>query len=208
MDIAICDYGIGNLRSAEKAFQHLGLDAHLTADPAILDQANKIVLPGVGSFGECVVNLRAKGFVEPLLRNIREGKPLLGICVGMQMLFESSEESPKVKGLGLLKGRVVRFQGGMFDQPGGLKVPQIGWNSLTFNAPKHALFSGIDEGAHVYFVHSFFARAAEDGDVLAWSDYGARFCCAAGRGNIMGAQFHPEKSQRVGLKILENFSRL
>jgi imidazole glycerol-phosphate synthase subunit HisH len=207
MDIAICDYGIGNLRSAEKAFQHIGLDAHLTSDPAMLDKAKKIVLPGVGAFGECVVNLQAKGFVEPLLRNVKAGKPLMGICVGMQMLFEASEESPEINGLGLLKGRVVRFKGAAYGQ-GALKVPQIGWNALTFKAPRHAMFKDLDEGSHVYFVHSFYAQPEDAAVALAWSEYGAKFCCAAGRGNVMGVQFHPEKSQRVGLKIIENFGKL
>jgi len=208
MDIAIIDYGIGNLRSAEKAFQHLGFDAHLTQDPAALAGAKKMVLPGVGAFGQCMSELRARGFVNALLREVAAGKPLLGICVGLQMLFESSEESPEEKGLGLLKGRVVRFNGAPFCGPNALKIPQIGWNSMTFPELRSSLFTGVGEGSHLYFVHSYHARPDEDSDVLAWSDYGARFCAAAGRRNVTGVQFHPEKSQAIGLNILNNFGKL
>ena len=212
MDIAIIDYGIGNLRSAEKAFQHLGFDAMLTRDPAALETAKKIVLPGVGNFGECVNSLHAYGFVEPLRAAVIAGKPLLGICVGLQMLFQGSEESPDVKGLGLLNGFVRRFSGSVFERNNAegvyLKIPQIGWNALEFSTPVHPLFSGMSPGSHVYFVHSFHAVPDGKSDVLAWSDYGGPFCAAAGRDNIMGVQFHPEKSQSVGLSILRNFGSL
>ncbi len=207
MDIAIIDYGVGNLRSAEKAFQHLGFDAALTTDPAALATARKIVLPGVGAFGECMERLREHGFVEPLLKEVRAGKPLLGICVGLQMLFDGSEESPGVSGLGLLKGEVRKFHGPAFERKGGLKVPQIGWNVLTYpdESRRHALFAGLAPGTHVYFVHSFYAQPDDQADVLAWSGYGGNFCASAGRANVMGVQFHPEKSQRAGLAILANF---
>lgn len=205
MDIAIIDYGIGNLRSAEKAFQHLGLDASLTQEPRELVGAKKIVLPGVGAFGQCMQALRGSGFVEPLLEAVAKGTPLLGICVGLQMLFEGSEESPEARGLGLLAGRVVKFQGAPFAGKDALKVPQIGWNSLEYAAPVHPLFRGLAPETHVYFVHSFFPRPASASDALAYSDYGGRFCCAAGRGNVAGVQFHPEKSQSAGLSILRNF---
>lgn len=204
MDIAIMDYGIGNLRSAEKAFQHLGFDAHLVQDPAALATAKKIVLPGVGAFGECMRNLESHGFVGPLRKEVANGKPLLGICVGLQMLFEGSEETPGVQGLGLLKGRVRKFAGQPFAGANALKVPQIGWNSLEVPR-EHLLFRELPAGSHVYFVHSFYAEAADPSDVLAWSQYGLRFCAAAGRGNIAGVQFHPEKSQTTGLQILRNF---
>ena len=204
MDIAIIDYGIGNLRSAEKAFQHLGFDAHLVSDPASLASAKKVVLPGVGAFGECMSNLESHGFVAPLRDAVTSGKPLLGICVGLQMLFEGSEESPGVKGLGLLKGRVRKFAGPQFEGGSALKVPQIGWNSLEV-AGNQPLFRGLTAGSHVYFVHSFYAEATDPADVLAWSEYGFRFCAAAGRGNIAGVQFHPEKSQNTGLQIIRNF---
>jgi glutamine amidotransferase len=204
MEIAIIDYGIGNLRSVEKAFQFLGFDALLTKDPAALRGAKKIVLPGVGAFGQCMSSVRACGFVEPLLAEVRAGKPLLGICVGLQMFFEGSEETPGVPGLGLLQGAVRRFRGAAFDGREALKVPQIGWNALEFPAA-HPLFAASAPSCYVYFVHSYYAQPADVGDVLAWSDYGGRFCAAAGRGNILGVQFHPEKSQSVGLTILKNF---
>jgi glutamine amidotransferase len=209
MDIAIIDYGVGNLRSAEKAFQHLGLDAALTRDPRDLKNARKLVLPGVGAFGECMERLAEHGFVEPLLAEVNAGKPLLGICVGLQMLFEGSEEAPGINGLGLLKGRVKRFRGAAFETKPALKVPQIGWNALSFPAerPVHRLFLGLPAGTHVYFVHSYFAAPDDSADVLAYSDYGGPFCASAGRGNIMGVQFHPEKSQRAGLALLANFGR-
>jgi glutamine amidotransferase len=208
MDIAIIDYDVGNLRSAEKAFQHLGFDAHLTQDPSELASAKKIVLPGVGAFGQCMQGLRSHGFVDPLLAAIKKGTPMIGICVGMQMLFEGSEESPNEKGLGLLKGKVVKFKGAPFSGPDALKIPQIGWNALSFPAKPHAIFAGLKANSHVYFVHSFHCAAANESDVLAWSDYGAQFCASAGRDNILGVQFHPEKSQTVGLGILKNFGNL
>jgi imidazole glycerol-phosphate synthase subunit HisH len=208
MDIAIIDYGIGNLRSAEKAFQHLGLDAHLVSDPAALKDAKKVVLPGVGAFGQCMAELRAHNFVVPLLEAVAEGKPLLGICVGLQMLFERSEESPDEKGLGLLKGSVVRFKGPAFEGGSALKVPEIGWNGLSFPSFRSPLFADLNTEDHVYFVHSYYAQPEDPNDVLAWSDYGGKFCASAGRAQVMGVQFHPEKSQRVGLKILGNFGKL
>ena len=208
MDIAVVDYGIGNLRSVEKALQHAGLDARLTQAPAELGQAGKIVLPGVGNFGECVKKLGERGFSEPLLAAVRAGTPLLGICVGLQMLFEGSEESPETPGLGLLKGFVRRFTGPAFTGQDALKIPQIGWNTLQFPARLNPLFSGIAPGSHVYFVHSYHACPAAQETVLAYSDYGGPFCAAAGSGNIMGTQFHPEKSQAVGLNILKNFGKM
>ena len=208
MDIAIIDYGIGNLRSAEKAFQYLGFDARLTHDPKDLANAGKLVLPGVGNFGECVANLASHGLVEPLLKAVKAGKPLLGICVGLQMLYEGSEESPAAKGLGLLKGFVHRFRGSAFEGPSALKVPQIGWNALEFPPKVHPLFAGVAPGSYVYFVHSYAVQPADESSVLAWSDYGSRFCAAAGQGNVIGTQFHPEKSQAVGLAMLNNFGKL
>lgn len=208
MDIAIIDYGIGNLRSAEKAFQHLGFDARLTQDPADLGRAKKLVLPGVGAFGQCMAALRARGFVEPLLEAVNGGLPLLGICVGLQMLFERSEESPEAEGLGILRGAIVRFSGSPFQGPDALKIPQIGWNALEFPSISHPLFAGVAAGSHVYFVHSFFPRPVDGNTALAWADYGGRFCCAAGKRNVAGVQFHPEKSQTIGLKILTNYGRM
>jgi len=208
MNIAIIDYGIGNLRSAEKAFQHLGFDAKLTQDPADLGRAKKLVLPGVGAFGQCLAALRARGFVEPLLQAVNAGVPLLGICVGLQMLFEGSEESPEAAGLGILRGSIMRFNGPAFQGPDALKIPQIGWNALELPSPAPPLFAGIAAGSRVYFVHSFFPKPADESAALAWVDYGGRFCCAAGKGNVAGVQFHPEKSQTIGLRILTNYGRM
>ena len=208
MDIAIIDYGIGNLRSAEKAFQHLGFDAQLTPDPAELGRARKLVLPGVGAFGQCMTALRARGFIAPLLEAVNAGVPLLGICVGLQMLFERSEESPEAAGLGILRGSIVRFKGPAFQGPDRLKIPQIGWNALELPSPARPLFAGVPAGSHVYFVHSFWPKPADESTALAWADYGGRFCCAAGKGNVAGVQFHPEKSQTIGLKILANYWRM
>ncbi|MFH0937992.1 MAG: imidazole glycerol phosphate synthase subunit HisH [Planctomycetota bacterium] len=208
MDIAIINYGIGNLRSVEKAFQFLGFDAHLTENPQDIADAGKLVLPGVGNFGECVTNLLSRGLVEPLLKAVKAGKPLLGICVGLQMLFEDSEEAPTVKGLGLLKGSVRRFRGNVFEGPQALKVPQIGWNELKFPVKIHPLFAGTMSDSYVYFVHSYAVYPTDESNALAWSDYGGQFCAAAGQGHVIGTQFHPEKSQAVGLRLLNNFGKM
>jgi len=200
--IAIVDYGIGNLRSVEKALQRVGAEARVTADPADLDAARGIVLPGVGAFGDGMAHLRARQLVDPVLRQVERQKPLLGICLGMQLLFEESDEMGLHRGLGILPGRVVRFP------DGELKVPHIGWNQLwrADSSPEMALLEGIPHGAHAYFVHSYYVAPEEPGDVLAWTDYGIEFAAVVGRGRIYGAQFHPEKSQDVGLRLLRNFA--
>lgn len=202
--IAIVDYGVGNLRSVQKALERVGATAVVSADPATLDAAQGIVLPGVGAFGDGMAQLRARYLVEPVLRQVGQGKPLLGICLGMQLLFDDSEEMGLHQGLGLLPGRVVRFP------EGELKVPHIGWNQLqqVSRRPEMALLEGIAEGAHAYFVHSYYVAPEEPGDILATTDYGLDFASVVGRGRIFGAQFHPEKSQDVGLRLLENFARL
>jgi glutamine amidotransferase len=200
--IAIVDYGIGNLRSVEKALQRVGATAMVTADPAVLDAAQGVVLPGVGAFGDGMAQLRARQLVDPVMRQVERRKPLLGICLGMQLLFEESDEMGLHRGLGLLPGRVVRFP------EGELKVPHIGWNQLwrADPCPEMALLEGIPHGAHAYFVHSYYAAPEESGDVLASTDYGFEFASVVGRGRIFGAQFHPEKSQDVGLRLLRNFA--
>ena len=200
--IAIVDYGIGNLRSVEKALLRVGAEARVTADPAMLDAARGIVLPGVGAFGDGMARLRARQLVDPVLHQVEKGKPLLGICLGMQLLFKESDEMGLHRGLGLLPGRVVRFP------EGELKVPHIGWNQLWQGSPcpEMALLEGIPRGAHAYFVHSYYAAPGESGDVLAKTDYGFEFASVVGRGRIFGAQFHPEKSQDVGLRLLGNFA--
>ncbi len=198
--IAIVDYGVGNLRSVQKALERVGATAIVTDDPAALDAAHGIVLPGVGAFGDAMDNLRARRLFAPVLRQVDSGTPLLGICLGMQLLFDESEEMGHHEGLGLLPGRVVRFP------EGDLKVPHIGWNQLRIVPNK--LLEGIADGAYAYFVHSYYPVPAEPADVLATTEYGLEFASVVGRGKVFGAQFHPEKSQEVGLKLLENFAHL
>ncbi len=203
--ILIVDYGVGNLRSVQKALEHVGAPATISADAATMeatarDPSSAIVLPGVGAFGDGMRELQRRGLVDPLLRLARSGKPLLGICLGMQLLFERSEEMGEHKGLGLLPGQVLRFP------PGPLKVPHVGWNQL--HPRQHPLLAGIADGAHTYFVHSYYAAPAEPGDVLATTDYGLEFAAVVGRDQVWGAQFHPEKSQEVGLQLLANFWHL
>jgi glutamine amidotransferase len=202
--IVIVDYGIGNLRSVQKALERVGATAVVTSDPAALDRAQGVVLPGVGAFGDGMDRLRQRGLVEPVLRQAEAGKPLLGICLGMQLLFDESEEMGHQEGLGLLPGRVVRFP------EGELKVPHIGWNQLRLAEPRPemALLEGVEDGAYAYFVHSYYPAAGEPGDLLATTEYGIEFASVVGRGTIWGAQFHPEKSQDVGLRLLKNFVRL
>lgn len=199
--IVIVDYGAGNLRSVQKALEWVGATAVVSDDPATLDAAQGVVLPGVGAFGDGMDNLRARRLVVPVLRQVENGKPLLGICLGMQLLFDESQEMGRHRGLGLLPGQVVRFP------QGDLKVPHIGWNRLRM-ASGDGLLAGIEEGAYAYFVHSYYPASEEPGDVLATTEYGVRFASVVGRGKVWGAQFHPEKSQEVGLRLLQTFARL
>ena len=200
--IAIIDYDAGNIMSVVKAFQYLKEDVILTRDREELLKADKLVLPGVGCFKDAVDNLRKYGLESVIKECVAAGKPFLGICLGMQLLFEESEESPGVKGLGLLPGRCIKIP-----EDKGLKVPQIGWNSLEF-PNKSRLLAGLPEGAFVYFVHSYYISAKEPTDVSATTEYGVTVHAACERGNIFGCQFHPEKSGDVGLKILKNFAEL
>jgi len=196
--IAIIDYGAGNLRSVRNALVHLGADVITLATPEGLDRADKIVLPGVGAFGAGMAALRAAGFEEPLKEAVAAGVPLIGICLGMQYLFESSDEMGLHRGLGLLPGRVTRFPAA------GPKVPHIGWNQLHLKR-EHPLLAGIEDGAYAYFVHSYYVDAGDPDDVLATTDYGIEYASVVGRGHLFGIQPHPEKSQAVGLRILKNF---
>ncbi len=206
--IVVIDYEMGNLRSVQKAFESLGFDARVSADPGDIASADKVVLPGVGAFRDCIQNLREGGFVEPLLGHVKAGKPLLGICVGMQMLFDQSEEFGLHQGLGLIPGRVQRFPAGMVEGDERLKVPHMGWNSIHLRRPS-PLFRGIEEGSFVYFVHSYYCAAQDPSDVAASCRYGeVEFCASVWRDNIMATQFHPEKSQAVGLQIFRNFGEL
>ncbi len=206
--IVVIDYEMGNLRSVQKAFESLGFDARVSADPGDIASADKVVLPGVGAFRDCIQNLREGGFVEPLLGHVKAGKPLLGICVGMQMLFDQSEEFGLHQGLGLIPGRVQRFPAGMVEGDERLKVPHMGWNSIHLRRPS-PLFRGIEEGSFVYFVHSYYCAAQDPSDVAASCRYGeVEFCASVWRDNIMATQFHPEKSQSIGLKIFDNFGKM
>lgn len=196
--IALIDYGIGNLRSVEKALLAVGAQVQLTSDPDRILQAEKAVLPGVGAFGDGMAGLAARGLIEPVLELVRRGVPLLGICVGMQILFEESEELGRHAGLKVLPGRVRRFP------ESGLKVPQTGWNQLLFSSGA-PLTAGVKPGDYAYFNHSFYCDAQEPADVVATSEYGVHYASMVAHGRLYGVQFHPEKSQRVGLQILRNF---
>ncbi|MBB5198132.1 glutamine amidotransferase [Anaerocolumna cellulosilytica] len=200
--IAIIDYDAGNLRSVEKALHHLGQDTIITRNREELLNADKIILPGVGAFGVAMDKLNHYNLVETIQEAAESGIPFLGICLGLQLMFESSEESKGVKGLGLLQGKIVRIP-----DCEGLKIPHIGWNSLTIN-PKAKLFQGIDNNAYVYFVHSFYLEASNKEEVAATTHYSTLIDASAEKGNVFGCQFHPEKSGEVGLKILQNFAEL
>ena len=195
--IALIDYGSGNLRSVEKALLHIGAEVRLVDSPEKLAGNDAVVLPGVGAFGDCATNLRSRGLWEPMQDWLKSGRPFLGICVGYQLLFEGSEESPKVSGLGFFSGQVRRFSTPQ------LKVPQIGWNTLeTQPSP---LWNGLPDHPFVFFVHSFFPSPADASVVSAMTEYGETFAAAASKDNVHGVQFHPEKSQANGLRILQNF---
>jgi len=206
--INIIDYEMGNLRSVEKAFESLGFAVRISADPNDIKTADKVVLPGVGAFRDCINNLRSGGFVDPLLKHIAAGKLMLGICVGMQMLFDVSEEFGHHQGLGLIPGKVVRFPAGMVENGERLKVPHMGWNNISIKQ-QSPLFKGIEDESFVYFVHSYYCAAEKRDDISASCRYGeVEFCASIWRDNIMATQFHPEKSQSVGLNIFRNFGEL
>ena len=196
--IAIVDYGAGNLRSVELALARLGVHTRVTADPDMLALADGLILPGVGAFSDDMAALGRSGTIPAVLEAVGAGRPLLGICLGMQLLLDGSEEGPGVPGLGLIPGEVRRLPGC------GLKIPHMGWNSLTPAKPS-PLFKGLPEEPYVYFVHSYACKAADPADVLAVTDYGVPFHAAVQRGRILGFQFHPEKSGDVGQKLLANF---
>jgi glutamine amidotransferase len=202
--IAIVDYGMGNLRSVKKAFENLGFPANVTRNPEEILNSNGLVLPGVGAFGDCMKNLEEYGLVEPIKAFIETGKPFLGICLGLQLLFEESEESPGVEGLGVLRGRVVRFPR---LEKEGLKVPHMGWNQIEIKKPTPVL-KGIPEGSWFYFVHSYYPEPENNSINALQTHYGVEFTSAVESENIFACQFHPEKSSTMGLKILENFALL
>ena len=197
--VAIIDYDAGNIKSVEKAVRYLGKEAAITADPKKILAADRVILPGVGSFGDAMGRLHDRGLTEVIRRAVQEETPFLGICLGLQLLFEESEESPGVPGLGLLKGKILRLP----DLP-GLKVPHIGWNSLRFPNPGR-LFRGIPEDSCMYFVHSYYLKAEEESVVTATAEYGTLIHASVEKGNLFACQFHPEKSSETGLTILRNF---
>ena len=199
--IAIIDYDAGNIKSVEKALQYLGEEAVITRDAGEILMADKVILPGVGAFGDAMEKLNRYGLVPVIHEVVGKGIPFLGICLGLQLMFESSEEAPGVEGLGLLKGKIVRIPEG-----DGLKVPHMGWNSLSF--PKEGrLFAGIPENSYVYFVHSYYLQSEED-IVTATAEYGVTIHASVEKGNVFACQFHPEKSSHTGLTILKNFVEL
>ena len=200
--IAIIDYGAGNLQSVKKAFDFIGAESVITDNPETINACDKILLPGVGSFGDAMDSMTQKGLVETVKQNAVSGKPFLGICLGLQLLFEESEESPGVNGLGIFKGKIKKFSPDM-----GLEIPHIGWNSLEIRQ-KDTLFKGIPENSYVYFVHSYYLHAEDENEIATVTNYGIDFHSAVGKENIFATQFHPEKSGDVGLQILRNFASM
>ncbi|MBN2217875.1 MAG: imidazole glycerol phosphate synthase subunit HisH [Pirellulales bacterium] len=200
--ITIIDYGMGNLRSVQKGFERVGHAAAITSDPAVVDNADKVVLPGVGAFEDAIAELKRQGMVEPVLRAINAGKPFLGICLGLHLLFDESFENGQHKGLGVLPGKVVRFE-----LPEDYTVPHMGWNQLLIRR-QTPILAGIEEGTQVYFVHSYYVEPSDPGVIATETDYGKTFCSMIWRDNVFATQFHPEKSQAQGLKILANFAEL
>ena len=201
--ICVIDYGMGNLRSVGKALEHMGARVRVSDSPKQIAGADKLVLPGVGEFGSAVRELKRRRLVEPILKFASQGKPFLGICLGLQLLFETSEESPGVRGLSILKGKVRKFKTG---RQRALKIPQIGWNQVAFNRPSPFL-KGVKNNSYFYFVHSYYSVPDNRRMVLGETQYGVSFPSVVGSGSIFAVQFHPEKSQDAGLAILRNFVR-
>lgn len=199
MTTGIIDYGAGNLRSVQKAVESLGFSARLVTGPEHLSGVDSLILPGVGAFGDCIRHLDEQKLTGPLCQWIREDRPYFGICLGYQILFSSSEESPSLPGLGIFPGDVVRFPGG------ALKVPHMGWNEITPSGASCPLWAGLPAHPHFYFVHSFYPRPADPSLVSSTCDYGLTFASSIHRGNVIATQFHPEKSQQLGLRVLRNF---
>lgn len=198
--IAIIDYGLGNLRSVQKAFERLGEKARITYSAEVIQQSDKVVLPGVGAIAPAMRKLQELALIDVIHASVNTGKPFLGICVGFQLLFDSSTEGGDVKGLGIIPGTVQRFN--------QLKVPHMGWNQLQIQPNGQPMFEGVDDGANVYFCHSYYARPIDDNVIATKTDYGVQYASSIRRDNVWGVQFHPEKSQAVGLKLLENFVKV
>ncbi len=209
--IAIIDYGMGNLRSVQKGFERVGHEAVVTSDAKTILNASKVVLPGVGAFPDCMRNLREYGLIDAVTQSIATGKPFLGICLGLQLLFTESEEFGISKGLDIIKGRVIRFKGSAFETPnselGTLKVPHMGWNSVSIRRRPPAL-ADVPDQSHVYFVHSFHVVPDDKGVIATTTPYGIEFVSSIWKDNIFAVQFHPEKSQTLGLSILKRFGEM
>jgi len=196
--IGIVDYGMGNLRSVQKGFERVGTEARIVSTPEAIAESTGVVLPGVGAFGDAMTNLKQSDLVDPIVKSVSEGVPFLGICLGLQLLFAQSEELGSHRGLDILPGKVRRF-------PEGQRIPQIGWNQIH-KRQDNPLLEGVPDGAYFYFVHSFYVDADRDSDVVATTDYDIDYCSIAGQDRFFGVQFHPEKSQDAGLRVLKNFS--
>ena len=205
--IAIIDYDAGNVKSVQKALAYLHEDTILTRDPKQLLAAEKVILPGVGAFGDAMGKLKEYGLIDVISEIVDKNTPFLGICLGLQLLFESSEESPGVEGLGLLKGKILRIPDGVAEDKRPLKIPHIGWNSLDFHN-NGRLFAGLEEHPYVYFVHSYYLKADNDDIVAASTEYSTHIHASVEKGNLFACQFHPEKSSETGLRILKNFAEL
>jgi imidazole glycerol-phosphate synthase subunit HisH len=199
--VTIIDYGSGNLRSVQKALERVGVEAHITDDPNVVAESSHLVLPGVGAFGDAIRAIRGRGLVEPILAHIRADRPFLGICMGLQLLFESGSEGGHHEGLGVLAGEVSRFE-----LPRGMKIPHMGWNQVSWRTAGTSQPAGND-GDHFYFVHSYVARPRDETVIAATSDYGGPFCAAVARGRLFATQFHPEKSQSAGMELLRTCMR-
>jgi len=202
--IAIVDYNMGNLASVQNAFAKLGKETVVESDPSKFKEYDKLILPGVGAFGDAMEHLRERNMIEPLREYAASGKYMLGICLGMQLLFESSEEFGSHEGLGIIKGSVTAFDSSKFSEP--LKVPHMGWNRMF--TEKHPLFENLDEEHYLYFVHTYHVNCTDKSDIIGTTNYGYDFTSAVAHGNVFGIQPHPEKSHENGLKILENFIKL
>jgi imidazole glycerol-phosphate synthase subunit HisH len=203
MAIAIIDYGIGNLGSVEKAFTSQGIPAVVSCEEKVLREAEKLVLLGVGAFGYAMESLRNRGFDRLVIEAAAAGTPILGLCVGLQMMFDEGHEFGVHKGLGLLPGRVVKF-------PAGMRVPHVGWNQVAYRngSADHPIFRGLPDQSFYYFVHSYYVEPSDDSCVLGMTEYETPFASICGRGNVAGVQFHPEKSQATGLRLIKNFAEM
>ncbi|WP_432666890.1 imidazole glycerol phosphate synthase subunit HisH [Wukongibacter baidiensis] len=203
--IAIIDYEVGNIKNVYKAFKSLDLDVVVTADKEVINKSSTIILPGVGAFKDAMDNLKKYDLVDCIKENVRSGKLIFGICLGMQLLFENGYEDGQWEGLGLLEGDIVRFEGDLFESD--LKVPHMGWNGLI-KAREDEIAKDITEGEYVYFVHSYYLKPGNEEDVVFWTDYGVRVPAVVRKNNIVGMQFHPEKSGKTGMKLLENIKEM